>query len=226
MYTAPSFPGFKIYGVKSPTPIVDQKIEAINKIRGHFSVCWHKKKLPRSESMIKWEKDQTDDIGLGRRFSIKYGSSSGYAVSERLANELYSSMDLVYSNTTVLATVEHENWHEVMAQVESKYNQKIRHRLADRVVNQLTVKSFQFMKWHEGLVAIKYGNCSLFKEEVLALLLDLANDRSIRTLHFGQLKFRKNLWTNIEKLIMKQFYSVLKQFRRICKTIKLEDLND
>jgi 8-oxo-dGTP diphosphatase len=213
--TPVTFPKLGIHSVRSSTPVVQTSKELKTKLMGAFSELKTRdeirenKGLPRRASKIDY--DHTREKSIDRpSLGARIGEGQGGFV---LGNDLRTKVSTRgVGKKTDLATAHHENWHDVMGQVDSIYGREARKSLGFNLVNQAAKYGGDGKQRPNGIldwfirehVARSYDpRYSLFHEEVIGKLHNYLNDpaerRFIAKFHFGTSEVPRHFDAGIKK---------------------------
>lgn len=173
MQTPPGFPNLGVSGVRSPTPIVTDDKQVATKLKGAYSADVvqrpHYKDQIREHSNSKLKQPPA-----GINFSA---TDSGYAMSTDLRRKHFPHVQ--HGTNTDLATQQHENWHDVMSQVQQKYGPEARRDLAGNIVRTLQAHPTHgghVWKFKDSIAQTYDPKSPQFNEEVLGKLHNYMND--------------------------------------------------
>lgn len=191
--TPPAFPKLGVSGVRSSAPIIDTKQQVDNKIRGAYAaIAHHSPGLQMGGRLADAQDRNRTDPPVGVRFRDHASHvAPAYVMSDRLRNEIHPEYPA--GPKADLATQHHENFHEIMDQVQQRYGRPARQDLARNLVQALETdpRHGAAMKWfNHGHVSYIYNpGHSSYHEEVLAKLHNVLNDPGERAkmqeIHMG-----------------------------------------
>lgn len=180
--TPPTFPKLGVTAVHSPTPVVTTEQQLQNKVRGGYASM----KGPNADRNVAIDAARDKTLAtppIGVRFETAKGSQAGGYV---MSNDLRAKLKPFHppGEKSDLATVQHENFHDIMQQVGKKYGETARQALAEHITDEVGSHPghggvFNWFK-REHVGQVYNPNGALFNEEVIAKLHNYLNDADDR----------------------------------------------